>query len=106
MTDNIKDDDDKLEELLGDKDIMEYFLSRDPNRKKADPFLTEDSQKAYTGRASSLTKVEKRDEEDVWGVSYSQHQKHVNDTARNFTWIGISIGIMVAMAITIILNIT
>lgn len=107
MTDDVNDNNDKLEELLGDQDLMEYFVSRDPNRKKIDPFLTEDAQKDYTGKSSVLTKVEKRDDdENTRGVSYSQHQKHVNDVARNYTWVGISVGILFAIIVTVSLNIT
>lgn len=94
---NIDDDtrdmaDSNLLEALDDEDIRKWFESRDPSRAKPNPFLTSDAEESVRGRASSLKIIEEDEEsEQPWGVSYTQHQKHVRDVARHFFWAGMTI---------------
>ena len=91
-----------LDDELNDDQIREWFNSRDPNRKRIDPFLTEDAREDYSGRASPLTVREKDPKEKVYGVSYTQHRKHIASVARHFAWIGISIGLFAAIIVKLL----
>ena len=90
--------DENMQDLLDDDDIRNYFQSRDPARKKPDPFI--DLESADKGKASVLTP--KEETEDIHGVSFSQHVKQIRETARHYLWIGLSIGLVIAIIITLI----
>lgn len=93
-------DDDEMKELLDDDEIREWFVSRDPERKKVDPFTDEETAEEHKGKASVLTPKEPTKE--IHGVSFSQHVKQIRVTARHYLWIGLSIGFFVAIIITLI----
>lgn len=107
MTNNDKNISKKTEDLLSDEDIRNWFQSRDPNRKKSNPFLTDDAKEQYTGKASKLKIVGdvKKDEERDWGVSYSEHQRHLKQSSKNFMWIGINGGLLISILLVIIIKI-
>lgn len=107
MDDKDKNISKKAEELLSDDDIRSWFESRDPKRKKSNPFLTDDAKEQYTGKASKLTIVDdvKKDEERDWGVSYSEHQRHLKQSSKNFMWIGINGGLFLSILLVIIIKI-
>ncbi len=91
---------DELEKVLDDDQIRSWFTSRDPERKKINPFITEEAAEEFGGKASVL-KV-KEEEEKVHGVSFSEHTKQVKNVSMNFTWIGISIGLILAIILALI----
>jgi hypothetical protein len=94
------DEKESLEDILNDDDIRKFFQSRDPDRKKSNPFISEETAEQYGGKASSLTKKEEV-EEKVFGVSFSEHTKHLRQVARHFTWIGISVGLLIAILVAL-----
>lgn len=102
MNNNDKSVSKETEELLNDDDIREWFRSRDPDRKKTNPFLTDDAEKQYTGRASKLAIINKDDKEQIWGISYSEHQKHLKQSSKNFMWVGINIGLFLSILSVVI----
>ena len=92
----MSNEEDELKQLLDDDDIRRYFQGRDPERKKPNPGLTEDTADQIQGKASVLTpKVEKDD--DVHGVSFSQHIKSIRETKKHYIWIGICVGLAIAI---------
>jgi len=91
---------DELEKVLDDDQIRNWFTSRDPERKKIDPFITEEAAEEFGGRASVLTVKEEK--EKVHGVSFSEHTKQVKNVSINFTWVGISIGLILAIILALI----
>ena len=98
----MSDDSEKeLKELLDDDDIRKYFQSRDPERKKPNPGLTEDTADQLKGRASAL-KPKEEAEDDVHGVSFSQHMKAISNTRRRCILAGISTGLFIAIILTIV----
>lgn len=93
-----------IEDLLDDDQIREFFESRDPNREKPSPFLTEEAEEQYSGRASKLKTVsEDTEEEEVYGISYTQHQKHIRQVAFRFTWVGMCLGLLTSILLYSIL---
>lgn len=94
-----KDNDKSLETLMNDDQLREWFYSRDPERKKSNPFLTEDAEKQYTGKSSTLTKVEKVEDEKSWGISYSEHDAHLKKTSKTYFWLGVITGLIIAIVI-------
>lgn len=103
MTD--KEDDETLKELLDDDDIRKYFQGRDPSRAKPHPFLTEESEEQFKGKATTLKPKEVEEKEDVYGVSYTQHNKTVREIGRHFFWIGMSLAFIIAIIVTIFLEV-
>ena len=91
---------DELEKVLDDDQIRNWFTSRDPERKKINPFITEEAAEEFGGRASVLTA--KEEEEKVHGVSFSEHTKQVKSVSISFTWVGISIGLISAIILALI----
>ena len=91
---------DELEKVLDDDQIRNWFTSRDPERKKINPFITEEAAEEFGGKASVLTV--KEEEEKVHGVSFSEHTKQVKNVSISFTWIGISIGLILAIILALI----
>lgn len=91
-----------LEEILDDEKIREWFQSRDPNRKKVNPFLDEEAAELYSGKASSLTPSEEKAKDKLYGISYSEHERHIRNVAKNFVYIGIAIGLTIAIILAII----
>ena len=91
----------EVEELLNDDNIRQWYQSRDPNRKKVNPFIDEETSEMYAGKASPLKTVEE-EEEKVYGVSFSEHMKHIREVSWNFTWIGMSIGLIIAVVLAVI----
>ena len=87
-----------IKALMDDDDIRKYFQSRDPARKKVDPFIGLES--ADQGKASALTP--KEEVEEVHGVSFTEHVKRIREAARHYIWIGISLGLAIAIIITLI----
>ena len=97
-------DEENIKDLLDDDDIRNFFQSRDPNRKKPDPFLTTESADRYKGKASALTPKENIDDEiEIHGISFTQHVKNIKETARHYLWLGISIGLVLAIVITLLI---
>lgn len=93
-------DEENIKDLLDDDDIRNYFQSRDPNRKK--PVYYTDDDTAHTkGKATALKP--KENNEEVHGVSFTQHVKRTKEAARHFTWIGISIGLFLAIILTLLI---
>jgi len=92
----------EISEELDDDQIREWFQSRDPDRKKVDPFLTEEAKESLGGKASPLTIKEEIEQEKSYGVSYSQHTKHIRDVARHFFFVGSSAALFVAIILAII----
>lgn len=92
-------DDEDLKNLLDDDEIRKYFMSRDPERKKVNPFLTIESEEQYNGKASALKVVASTEdsEEKEYGISYSQYQKQSKSIAFRFTFIGINAGLLIAI---------
>lgn len=90
-----------LDDELDDDQIREWFQSRDPNRKKVDPFLTEEAAELVQGKASPLT-IKSEKEEIEHGVSFSQHTKHVRNVARHFFFFGSSVALTVAIILALI----
>lgn len=88
-------------EELDDDKIREWFLSRDPNRKKVNPFLTEEAEESVKGKASTLT-IKEAQKETTHGISFSQHTKHVRNVARHFFFFGSSMALAVAIILAII----
>lgn len=93
-------EDDELKELLDDDDLRNYFNGRDPNRKKIDPFTDEETANQHKGKASVL--APKEETEEVHGVSFSQHVKRIREAARHYLWIGLSLGLAIAIVITLL----
>ena len=91
-----------LSEELDDDQIREWFKSRDPNRKKPNPFLTEEAEEAVRGKASTLTVKKEKEEEKLYGISYSQHTKHIREVARHFFFVGSSVALFVAIVLAVI----
>lgn len=93
----MSNEEDELKQLLDDDDIRRYFQGRDPERKKPNPGLTEDIAEQIQGKASALTPKEVKNEDDVHGVSFSQHIKSVRETKKHYIWIGICAGLTIAI---------
>ena len=91
-------EDDEMKELLDDDDLRNYFQGRDPKRKKVDPNISLET--AEQGKASVLTP--KKETEEAHGVSFSQHVKQIRVTARHYLWIGLILGLAIAIIITLI----
>ena len=90
---------DELKKLLNDDDdLRNYFNSRDPARKKVDPRI--DLETAEQGKASVLTP--KKETEEAHGVSFTQHVKRIREAARHYLWIGLSVGLAIAIVVTLI----
>lgn len=97
-------DEENIEDLLDDDDIRNFFQSRDPNRAKPVPFLDEETAEKYKGKATVLTPKEPTEkDEESYGISFTQHVKSIKETARHHTWLGISIGLGLAIVITLII---
>ncbi len=96
--------DDEMEDLLDDDDIREFFQSRDPDRPKTNPFLDADVEESIRGKASVLTPKEVvEDDANVYGISYTQHTKHIRDVARHFFLIGSAAALVLAIVLAAIL---
>lgn len=91
-------DEDDIKDLLDDDDIRNYFQSRDPKRKKT--FINPDETSTTHGKASAL---KPKEDEEVHGVSFTQHVKRTKEAARHFTWIGISVGLFLAIVLTLLI---
>lgn len=89
-----------MKDLLDDDDIRNYFKSRDPNRKKIDPIIDLETAEQHKGKASALSP--KEETEEIHGVSFSQHIKQIRETARHYVWIGIAMGLTIAIIVTLI----
>ena len=89
----------ELEKVLDDDQLRDWFRSRDPERKKIDPFISEEAAEEVGGQSSVLTV---KAEEKIHGVSFSEHTKQVKNVSVNFTWIGISIGLILAIILALI----
>ena len=90
-----------LPEELDDDQIREWFESRDPNRKKIDPFLTDEARESVKGKSTPL--VIKEDKEATeHGISFSQHSMHVRNVARHFFFFGSSVALVVAIILALI----
>ena len=87
---------------LDDDQIRAWFQSRDPNRPKPNPFLTAEAEESVRGKASSLTIKQEKKEEKLYGISFSQHTKHIKEVARHFFFIGLSVALFVAIVLAII----
>ena len=105
MSDNNKDlkSNEEIESVLNDDDIRNWFLSRDPDRKKVNPFIDEEAAEMYRGQASSLTPAEEKSNDKVYGISFSQHERHIKNVSKYFTFFGIAIGLIIAIIIAIVL---
>jgi hypothetical protein len=82
-----KDDQEDMKDILDDDDIRNYFKSRDPERKHMNPGLTPEISDSMQGKASVLKTKETPDEE-IHGVSFTQHTKSINNTKRHFGFLG------------------
>ena len=91
-------EDEELKKLLDDDDIRGYFQGRDPTRKKVDPRIAFEHEEEDKGKASALTP--KEETEEVHGVSFSQHVKRIREAARHYLWIGLSLGLAIAIVVT------
>lgn len=89
----------ELEKVLDDDQLRDWFKSRDPERKKIDPFISEEAAEEFGGKASTLTIKE---EEEIHGISFSEYTKQVKNISVNFTWVGISIGLILAIILALI----
>lgn len=94
----MSEESDDMKELLDDDDLRTYFNSRDPNRKKVDPNINLET--AEQGKASVLKP--KEETEEVHGVSFSQHVKRIREASRHYLWIGLSLGLAIAIVVTLI----
>ncbi len=103
MSDDKKKIDDEMEDLLDDDDLRKFFQSRDPDRPKSNPFLDADVEESIRGKASTLTPKEVVEEENVYGISYTQHTKHIRDVARHFFLIGSAAALVLAIVLAAIL---
>ncbi len=90
----------ELEKVLDDDQLRDWFKSRDPERKKIDPFISEEAAEEFGGKASTLTI--KEEEEKVHGISFSEYTKQVKNISINFTWVGISIGLLLAIILALV----
>lgn len=90
----------ELEKVLDDDQLRDWFKSRDPERKKIDPFISEEAAEEFGGKASTLTV--KEEEEKVHGISFSEYTKQVKNISINFTWVGISIGLLLAIILALV----
>lgn len=90
-----------MKDILDDDQLRDYFESRDPKRKKNDPFLDADVEESVRGKSSGLT-VKQPKEEKEYGISYSQHQKHTKNIARHFFFMGVIMSLLLAILIQII----
>ncbi len=90
-----------LDEELDDDQLREWFASRDPNRTKVNPFLTDEAEESVRGKASPLT-TKKEEKETLHGISYSQHTKSVREVARHFFLIGSAVTLFVAIVLALI----
>jgi len=89
----------ELEKVLDDDQLRDWFRSRDPERRKIDPFISEEAAEEFGGKSSVLTVKE---EEKIHGVSFSEHTRLVKNVSMNFTWIGISIGLILAIILALL----
>jgi len=97
-------EDEELKQLLDDDDLRDYFNGRDPNRKKSDPFISEETANRHRGKSTVLTTKDVPEEkQETHGISFTQHVKSIKETARQYMWIGISVGLFLAIIITLIL---
>lgn len=95
---------DDIEDLLDDDDIRKFFQGRDPDRPKVYPFLDPDVEESIRGKASTLTPKEVvEDKEKVYGISYTQHTKHIRDVARHFFLVGSAVALILAIVLAAIL---
>lgn len=90
----------ELEKVLDDDQLRDWFKSRDPERKKIDPFISEEAAEEFGGKASTLT-IKEEEEEKVHGISFSEYTKQVKNISINFTWVGISIGLLLAIILAL-----
>ncbi len=90
-----------ISDELDDEQIRAWFQSRDPSRKKVDPFLTDEARESVKGKASPLT-IKEEKEEKAYGISFSQHSKHVRNVARHFFFFGSSVTLVVAIILALI----
>lgn len=90
----------ELEKVLDDDQLRDWFKSRDPERKKIDPFISEETAEEFGGKASTL--LVKEEEEKIHGISFSEYTKQVKNISINFTWVGISIGLILAIILALI----
>jgi len=90
----------ELEKVLDDDQLRDWFKSRDPERKKIDPFISEEAAEEFGGKASVLTA--KEEEKKIHGVSFSEHTKQVKNVSINFAWFGVSIGLTLAIILALI----
>ena len=94
----------EMEELLDDDAIREWFQGRNPDRPKANPFLDPEVEESLSGRASVLTpKEDVETKEKVYGISYSQHTKHIRTVARHYFLIGSATALVLAIFLVAIL---
>ncbi len=95
-------DKDDLSKELDDDQLREWFQSRDPNRKKVNPFLTAEAEESVKGKAAPLTITEEAKEEKAYGISYSQHEKNIRDVSRHFFFIGSSVALLIAIILSLL----
>lgn len=95
--------DKEMKDLLDDDEIRKFFQGRDPDRPKSNPFLDADVEESIRGKASTLTLKEVVEDETVYGISYTQHTKHIRDVARHFFLIGTAAAFVLAIILAVIL---
>lgn len=101
-----KSDPDDLENQLNhDQQLLDWFKSRDPDRVKASPFSDSETAEQYGAKSTKPNKSPDstvQQEQDGLGVSFTQHEWHIKYVSRNFTYIGIAIGLFVAIVLALI----
>ena len=95
-------DDNNIEKILDDDELRAWFMSRDPERKKNNPFLTDEAAEQFNGKASSLQTVDEDDGEKVWGISFSEHDRHVKKVSNAWFWVGLSTGLLLAIILALL----
>lgn len=88
---------------MDDDDIRRWFESRDPNRKKPNPFITQESAEQYGARPQLTQPVSSPDAEVSQGPSFSDHDRHIRETARRFAYMGAAAALAVAIVLVLLL---
>ena len=98
--------DDLESQLDNDQQLMDWFKSRDPDRVKASPFRDSEMAEQYGAKPTKSNKsqdnTDQQQEQDGLGVSFTQHEWHIKHVSKNFTFIGIAIGLFVAIVLALV----
>lgn len=92
---------------LDDEDIRRWFESRDPERKKPNPFITQETAEQWSPKPRGLTSVNSpansAQSDQPGPPTFTEHDRHIREVARRFTYMGAAAALAVAIVLVLLL---